>query len=98
MKNICRSTNKQGTILDFVINVARNYTLNALQIYYTVLHLAGNAVICIFLCKIIRLITERHSYLSTGQHHSQNLHFIALVSMSSKGYFNFSTAFRLNMF
>jgi len=36
MKNVCRSTNKQGTILDFVINVARNYTkLNAIQIYYT---------------------------------------------------------------
>lgn len=49
VKNVCCSTNKQETILDFVINVARNYTLNAIQIHYTALHLAGNAVICIFL-------------------------------------------------
>lgn len=40
---------KQETILDFVINVAGNYTLNVVQIHYTALHLAGNAVICILL-------------------------------------------------
>lgn len=36
-------------ILDFVINVAGNYTLNEIRIHYTTSHLAGNSVICIFL-------------------------------------------------